>query len=66
LNVNEANARILESLRGQEEGEEEQKVVKELEQEGKLKRIYKKVDKNMKMKNQDRARKLRRFLNKMK
>ena len=66
MNVNEANARILESLRGQEEGEEEQKVVKELEQEGKLKRIYKKVDKNMKMKNQDRARKLRRFLNKMK
>jgi tRNA(Ile)-lysidine synthase TilS/MesJ len=64
LNVNEANARILESLRGQEE--EEQKVVKELEQEGKLKRIHKKVDKNMKMKNQDRARKLRRFLNKMK
>ena len=63
MNVNEANARILESLRGQEE---EQKVVKELEQEGKLKRIYKKVDKNMKMKNQDRARKLRRFLNKMK
>jgi hypothetical protein len=40
LNVNEANARILESLRGQEE--EEQKVVKELEQEGKLKRIHKK------------------------
>jgi hypothetical protein len=39
LNVNEANARILESLRGQEE---EQKVVKELEQEGKLKRIHKK------------------------
>jgi len=66
LNVNEANARILKSLRGQGEGEEEQKVVKELEQEGKLKRIYKKVDKNMKMKNQDRARKLRRFLNKMK
>ena len=64
MNVNEANARILESLRGQEE--EEQKVVKELEQEGKLKRIYKKVDKNMKMKNQDKARKLRRFLNKMK
>jgi CHASE2 domain-containing sensor protein len=66
LNVNEANARILESLRGQGKGEEEQKVVKELEQEGKLKRIHKKVDKNMKMKNQDRARKPRKFLNKMK
>jgi CBS domain-containing protein len=67
LNVNEVNARILESLKGQGEGEEEeQKVVKELEQEGKLKRIHKKVDKNMKMKNQDRARKPRRFLNKMK
>ena len=61
MNVNEANARILESLRGQEEGEEEQKVVKELEQEGKLKRIHKKVDKNMKMKNQDKARKLKIF-----
>lgn len=35
LNVNEANARILESLKGQEE---EQNVVEELEQEGKLKK----------------------------
>jgi signal-transduction protein with cAMP-binding, CBS, and nucleotidyltransferase domain len=66
LNVNEANARILESLRGQGEGEEEQKVVKELEQEGKLKRIHKKVDKNMKMRNLDRARRTKEFLNKTK
>lgn len=35
LNVNEANARILESLKGQEE---EQNVVEELEEEGKLKK----------------------------
>ncbi|HKG72557.1 MAG TPA: CBS domain-containing protein [Nitrososphaeraceae archaeon] len=35
LNVNEANARILESLKGQEE---EENVVEELEQEGKLKK----------------------------
>ena len=35
LNVNEANAKILESLKGQ--GEEEENVVEELEQEGKLK-----------------------------
>ena len=36
LNVNEANAKILESLRGQEE--EEENVVEELEEEGKLKK----------------------------
>ena len=36
LNVNEANARILESLKGQEE--EEENVVEELEEEGKLKK----------------------------
>ena len=35
LNVNEANARILESLKGQEE---EENVVEELEEEGKLKK----------------------------
>jgi CBS domain-containing protein len=35
LNVNEANARILESLKGQQE---EENVVEELEQEGKLKK----------------------------
>lgn len=35
LNVNEANAKILESLKGQEE---EENVVEELEQEGKLKK----------------------------
>ena len=35
LNVNEANARILESLKGQEE---EENAVEELEQEGKLKK----------------------------
>ena len=35
LNVNEVNARILESLKGQEE---EENVVEELEQEGKLKK----------------------------
>ena len=34
LNVNEANARILESLKGQQE----ENVVEELEQEGKLKK----------------------------
>jgi CBS domain-containing protein len=41
LNVNEANAKIVESLKGQggEEGEEgEENVVKQLEQEGKLKK----------------------------
>jgi CBS domain-containing protein len=37
LNVNEVNARILKSLKGQEE-EEEENVVEELEQEGKLKK----------------------------
>jgi CBS domain-containing protein len=36
LNVNEANAKILESLKGQEE--EEENVVEELEEEGKLKK----------------------------
>ena len=36
LNVNEVNARILESIKGQEE--EEENVVEELEQEGKLKK----------------------------
>jgi hypothetical protein len=35
LNVNEANAKILESLRGEEE---EENVVEELEEEGKLKK----------------------------
>lgn len=53
LNVNEVNARILESLKRQEE---EENVVEELEQEGKLKRIHKRVDKNTKMRNPDRAR----------
>ena len=39
LNVNEANAKIVESLKGQEGGEEEEEnVVKQLEQEGKLKK----------------------------
>jgi signal-transduction protein with cAMP-binding, CBS, and nucleotidyltransferase domain len=37
LNVNEANAKIVESLKGQG-GEEEENVVKQLEQEGKLKK----------------------------
>ena len=37
LNVNESNARILESLKGQEE-EEGENVVEELEEEGKLKK----------------------------
>ena len=37
LNVNEANAKIVESLKGQGE-EEEESVVKQLEQEGKLKK----------------------------
>ena len=37
LNVNEVNARILESLKRQEE-EEEENVVEKLEQEGKLKK----------------------------
>ncbi len=36
LNANEANARILESLKGGQE--EEENVVEELEQEGKLKK----------------------------
>jgi CBS domain-containing protein len=39
LNVNEANARILESLKGQQE---EENVVEELEQEGKLKKASQK------------------------
>jgi CBS domain-containing protein len=39
LNVNEANAKIVESLKGQGgEGGEEENVVKQLEQEGKLKK----------------------------
>ena len=38
LNINEANARILESLKGQQQEEEEENVVRELEQEGKLKK----------------------------
>ena len=39
LNVNEANAKIVESLKGQGgEEEEEENVVKQLEQEGKLKK----------------------------
>jgi len=40
LNVNEANAKIVESLKGQggEEEKEEENIVKELEQEGKLKK----------------------------
>ena len=37
MNVNESNARILESLKGQEE-EEGENVVEELEEEGKLKK----------------------------
>jgi CBS domain-containing protein len=38
LNVNEANERLIESLKGGQEDKEEEKVVKELEQEGKLKK----------------------------
>src|SRR5215210_8959856 len=38
LNVNEANARILESLKGGQWEKEEENVVEELEQEGKLKK----------------------------
>jgi signal-transduction protein with cAMP-binding, CBS, and nucleotidyltransferase domain len=62
LNVNEANAKILESLRG-EEGEN---IVEELEEQGILEKDSQKVDKNTKTRNQDRFRILKIFLNKMK
>src|SRR5215212_4165367 len=42
LNVNESNARILESLKGQEE-EEGENVVEELEEEGKLKKRWTRI-----------------------
>ena len=63
LNVNESNARILESLKGQEE---EENVVEELEEQGILEKDSQKGGQEYENEEQDRFRILKIFLNKMK